>query len=112
MARASGTARSGRASAYLYRAVWRWHFYAGICVLPFVLVLAISGIAMLASEPLDRYVHSELLRVTPTDTSLAASAHVAAVANAYPNASIATLTAGLAADESVRISIVPQHAGA
>src|SRR5262245_47713685 len=26
-----------------YRAVWRWHFYAGLFCIPFVLVLATSG---------------------------------------------------------------------
>src|SRR5690606_32194850 len=80
--------------------------------LPFVIVLALSGLAMLASEPLDRYIHSELLHVTHAGTALSASAQVAAVASAYPDADIATFTAGLAADESVPISIVPAHAGA
>src|SRR5690606_32720084 len=82
----------GLASANLYRAIWRWHFYAGICVLPFVLVLALSGLAMLASEPLDRYLHAELLYVAPAGTPLPASAQVAAVAQAYPDAAIVTLT--------------------
>ena len=26
-----------------YRAVWRWHFYAGLFCIPFVVVLSISG---------------------------------------------------------------------
>ena len=26
-----------------YRTLWRWHFYAGLFVMPFLLVLAISG---------------------------------------------------------------------
>ena len=97
------------ASAHLYRAIWRWHFYAGICVLPFVLVLAVSGLAMLASEPLDRYAYAELLRVTPTGTPLAASQQVAAVAAAHPNADITLLNVG-SARESTRIGIVPAHA--
>jgi uncharacterized iron-regulated membrane protein len=29
--------------AKLYRAVWRWHFYAGLYVIPFLLMLAITG---------------------------------------------------------------------
>lgn len=95
----------------MYRAVWRWHFYAGICVLPFVLLLAFSGLAMLASEPLDRYLHSDVLRVTPVGTQLAASAQVAAVEEAYPNADVVTFVAGLAADESGRIGILPSHSG-
>ena len=31
------------AGAKLYRAVWRWHFYAGLYVIPFLLMLAITG---------------------------------------------------------------------
>jgi hypothetical protein len=27
-----------------YRTVWRWHFYAGWLVIPFMLVLATTGI--------------------------------------------------------------------
>lgn len=30
-------------TASLYRTLWRWHFYAGIFCLPFVLMLALSG---------------------------------------------------------------------
>jgi uncharacterized iron-regulated membrane protein len=29
----------------LYRAVWRWHFYAGLVVAPFAIFLAITGAA-------------------------------------------------------------------
>jgi len=35
------------ASARLYRAVWRWHFYAGLYVVPFLLMLAITGFFMM-----------------------------------------------------------------
>ncbi len=30
-----------------YKAVWRWHFYAGVFVVPFMLILAITGIMMM-----------------------------------------------------------------
>ena len=26
-----------------YRTIWRWHFYAGLFVLPFILLLSLSG---------------------------------------------------------------------
>jgi uncharacterized iron-regulated membrane protein len=29
-----------------YRATWRWHFFAGVIVVPFLLVLAITGLVM------------------------------------------------------------------
>ncbi|MGJ8624890.1 MAG: hypothetical protein ACSHW1_19275 [Yoonia sp.] len=31
----------------LYKAAWRWHFYAGLCVIPFLIMLAVTGLAML-----------------------------------------------------------------
>lgn len=31
----------------LYFAVWRWHFYAAIYVIPFILMLAGSGLIIL-----------------------------------------------------------------
>jgi uncharacterized iron-regulated membrane protein len=48
--------------------------------------------------------------VTPTGTPLAASSQVAAVAGAYPDRDIVTLSAGLAAEQSARFSLVPRHA--
>lgn len=30
-----------------YRAVWRWHFYAGLFTVPFLLMLALTGLGML-----------------------------------------------------------------
>ncbi len=34
-------------STRLYRAVWRWHFYAGLYVVPFLLMLATTGLVIL-----------------------------------------------------------------
>lgn len=42
-----GAQADGRASSRLYRAVWRWHFYAGLFVVPFFIILASTGIIML-----------------------------------------------------------------
>ncbi len=44
---ASGAPRDTAAGISLYRAVWRWHFYAGLYVVPFLLMLAITGLVMM-----------------------------------------------------------------
>ena len=36
-------ARSESTSTDFYRAVWRWHFYAGLLVLPFLIILSVTG---------------------------------------------------------------------
>ncbi len=43
----SAAADGALASSRLYRAVWRWHFYAGLFVVPFLLILATSGLVIL-----------------------------------------------------------------
>ncbi|QQR38499.1 PepSY-associated TM helix domain-containing protein [Devosia rhizoryzae] len=44
---AEGARQDSRASSRLYRAVWRWHFYAGLVVVPFFILLASTGMIML-----------------------------------------------------------------
>ncbi len=39
----------------LYATVWRWHFYAGLYVAPFLMLLAVTGLVMLAEEPIERW---------------------------------------------------------
>jgi uncharacterized iron-regulated membrane protein len=52
------------ASTRLYRAVWRWHFYAGLYVIPFLMVLAVTGFfMMLFTTYLPEY--GDRLSVTP-----------------------------------------------
>jgi uncharacterized iron-regulated membrane protein len=41
----AGIAAKSASSAF-YRAAWRWHFYAGLYVIPFLLMLAITGLIM------------------------------------------------------------------
>ena len=38
-----------------YRTIWRWHFYAGLFVLPFVLLLSISGAIYLFKPQIDQW---------------------------------------------------------
>ncbi|MBS9720842.1 PepSY domain-containing protein [Tianweitania sp. BSSL-BM11] len=54
---------SATRSADLYRAVWRWHFYAGLLVLPFMITLAITGALYLFRDEIDGIMHRDLLRV-------------------------------------------------
>ncbi|MCO5064656.1 MAG: PepSY domain-containing protein [Rhizobiaceae bacterium] len=42
-------------SARLYRSVWRWHFYAGIIVVPFLVVLAFTGLIMLYGNSIETF---------------------------------------------------------
>lgn len=43
------------ASIRLYRAMWRWHFYAGLYVIPFLLVLAGTGLVMVYGNSVETF---------------------------------------------------------
>lgn len=62
-------ARSVRA-ADLYRAVWRWHFYAGLLVIPFLIILSVTGGIYLFRDEVDAFFHSDLVRVEASTTLL------------------------------------------
>ncbi|MDP5305501.1 PepSY-associated TM helix domain-containing protein [Paracoccus spongiarum] len=72
----------GRA-AKLYRAAWRWHFYAGIVVVPFFLMLAVTGMMMLWIAWIDGR-DGERTAVIPTGAALAVSAQADAALAAVP----------------------------
>ena len=74
----------------LYRAVWRWHFYAGLLVLPFLILLAITGALYLFRDEVDAILHAELQRVEVQQhvQPIAPSALVAAAIAAYPGTAV------------------------
>lgn len=70
----------------LYRTIWRWHFYAGLFVIPFVLILSATGAAYLFKPQLDRW-EERAWRGLPTERAVDADAQVAAALSAFPGGS-------------------------
>nr|WP_211205675.1 PepSY domain-containing protein [Limimaricola hongkongensis] len=75
-------------SASLYRAAWRWHFYAGLYVIPFFLMLAVTGMAMLWIAWIDGR-DGERTRVVPQETALPLSRQAEAAQALWPEGEIA-----------------------
>jgi uncharacterized iron-regulated membrane protein len=89
-----------------YRAVWRWHFYAGLFVLPFIAWLALTGAAYLYQKPIDRWVHHDLKVVAPSPQAPALpSAQIAAVTALSPG-DVFRYTTPERADGSVEIGVL------
>ena len=42
-------------STVTYRALWRWHFHAGLFCIPFVIVLALTGSIYLFKPQIDAF---------------------------------------------------------
>jgi uncharacterized iron-regulated membrane protein len=70
----------------LYRTIWRWHFYAGLFVIPFILLLSVTGAAYLFKPQLDRWQERDW-RGLPVAERVDADAQVAAALAAFPGAS-------------------------
>lgn len=70
-------------SAALYRTIWRWHFYAGLFVLPFVLILSITGSIYLFKPQIDRW-EERAWRGLATEGAASPDAQLAAVLQANP----------------------------
>ena len=73
------------ASAALYRKIWRWHFYAGIFVIPMMLFLSLSGALYLFKPQIDRWEERSFHNL-PTAGAVAPSAQLAAALAAHPGA--------------------------
>lgn len=81
----------------LYRRIWRWHFFAGLVCLPFILSLAITGALYLFNHQIDDLVYgSTLLRQpsNPAEPSQPPSHLIAQALAAYPGQAAALTLPG------------------
>ncbi len=114
---------SARSASDLYRAVWRWHFYAGLLVLPFMITLAITGGLYLFKDEIDAVIHSELKRVEVQQGAnrAAPSTVVAAALAVYPGTAVkftdpatpdasAEITVGTEAEGKLAVYVNPYSA--
>ncbi|HEY8064314.1 MAG TPA: PepSY domain-containing protein [Methylosinus sp.] len=74
-----------------YRTVWRWHFYAGLFCLPFVLVLSLSGAVYLFKPQLDAWLDRPYDHLALAGAPQSLDAQVAAAQAALPDARLTSL---------------------
>jgi uncharacterized iron-regulated membrane protein len=80
---------AAQSSSDLYRAVWRWHFYAGLLVLPFLISLAITGALYLFRDEIDAIIHADLKRVQIQNTPrVTPSAMIDAAVKSFPGTAV------------------------
>lgn len=92
----------------LFRAFWRWHFYASFLVIPVVLVLAVTGLVYLFRFQLEPALHPELMRVEapPEGAQLAGfEPYRIGVAATYPDATVVSMTEPATETDPLRFSL-------
>lgn len=68
----------------LYRTIWRWHFYAGLIVAPFLLILSVTGAIYLFKDELNDALMPGLQIVAPVATPVAPSRMIVAAVASVP----------------------------
>lgn len=103
---------AARSATDLYRAVWRWHFYAGLFVLPFLILLATTGGIYLFHDELDRLLQPDLKQVEAVASAkpVAPSAMVAAALQSVPGQPV-KFTDPATPDASAEITVAPPGGG-
>ncbi|TGX55851.1 PepSY domain-containing protein [Sphingomonas gei] len=71
-----------------YNAVWRWHFYAGLFCMPFVLWLAATGTIYLWKPQIEAWLERPYDTLTPAGPRASAAAQVKAAMAAMPGATL------------------------
>ncbi|MDE1179913.1 PepSY domain-containing protein [Paraburkholderia sp.] len=86
--------QSANASYRGYRTLWRWHFYAGLFVMPFLVILAITGTLYCFQPQIESLLYSHRFNVAPqTSPRLSADALLARAHTAVPAGSVASSVA-------------------
>ena len=93
-----------------YRTVWRWHFYAGLFVIPFMVVLGTTGIIYLFKPQLDTVMYHDLLFVQPGNTAVPYTEQVQVAQSAYPEATVTKFIPSPAPDRSAEVVVTTADA--
>jgi uncharacterized iron-regulated membrane protein len=88
-----------------WRSVWRMHFYSGMFALPFILLMAVSGLVILYTQPIEDVTQRDLRKVEVGAELLSLDAQVAAVEAAYPDGAVGDVTVPASPGRSTRMFV-------
>lgn len=91
-------------SSRLYRAVWRWHFYAGTLVVPFLMTLALTGLIMVYGNSIETFLGKKYY-VAEGGERLSLVKQAAAAQGAVPDSTV-TMYVNPPADDRASVFIV------
>jgi len=102
----SAAPRAGGSSGF-YALAWRWHFYAGLCVIPFLLMLALTGLVMVYFTGFQSRL-GNVVHVTPRAPILAVTAQARAALRSHPGAQLKAWMSPRAADVASEFELLHQ----
>jgi|GEM_PF-5774288 len=88
-----------------YNLAWRWHFYAGLFVAPFMILLALTGLVYLFKPQLDPWLYRDLMVVEAGHHRQGADVMLAEVRTAYPEGHVGQYLPPLNAQRSAQFVV-------
>ncbi len=82
---------SSRASR-LWRSVWRTHFYAGLIAAPLLVLMALTGLVILYTEPINEALDGNLTTVAVGANPVSLDLQLESVKSRYPNTKLVAVT--------------------
>jgi uncharacterized iron-regulated membrane protein len=92
-------------SSITYRALWRWHFHAGLFCIPFVIVLALSGSIYLFKPQIDAFADRGVDSLKITGARASGEAQIAAAIASLPGSKLFVYEIPREPDDAVRIHL-------
>jgi uncharacterized iron-regulated membrane protein len=89
-----------------YRAIWRWHFYAGLLVAPVLVVLAVTGAAYLFDREFESWWYRDVATVAVGGRPLSLAAQERIALAAHPGSTVAGVRLPRAPDEAFKWSLL------
>ncbi|MCI4126518.1 PepSY-associated TM helix domain-containing protein [Bacillus haynesii] len=78
----------------IYQTFWRWHFYAGLIVAPFLIILAVTGGIYLFKPQIEELIYQDYYHVTPQKEKLSPEQQIAEAAKRYPDGKVVRFRPG------------------
>lgn len=91
----------------LYRTIWRWHFYAGLIIAPFLFILAVSGAVYLFNDEINDALYPHQRFVSVPAQSVPYSELVNAALRDFPDGKVTRIDTPRTPDRSAEIFITP-----
>lgn len=89
----------------VYRAIWRWHFYAGLLCVPFIIWLSLTGGLYLFKPQIEALIDRPYDHLSLRGAPAPADAQIAAALAAVPGSEFAAYEVPKARDSAVRVLV-------
>lgn len=91
--------------ARLYRMLWRWHFYAGLFCIPFVIALALTGSVYLFRPQIEDWIDRDLMALERTGEPATQAELVAAATASIPGSTFSSVVLPERPDQAARVIV-------